>query len=212
MITNINEFKNFLLNESKSFDDVQFDNIVTRGFIANQLTKGDVGEHYYVTYYKQQNETGDLSDDKIVKSVDFIDWLKDELSYKIEAVESTLRNKIEDDKITVYRSITTDDRWFPNLLKSKCSIGTFWSYDAESAEPHWGYNDPKTNHTALIKSTIDIKHVDWVNTFQLNIDIDVEDEHEVTVLDGSPVQIEELTIDGVPVKLSQELKNKIFFA
>lgn len=211
MITTINEFKKHILNEGKSFDDVKFDDIVTSIFISKQL-ESDIGEQYYVSNYKQSTSPDELDNFKIMRSADFIDWLKEELSDKIDVVESVMRGLIDNDKITIYRSITTDDKWFENLLNSKRNIGTFWSYDAESAEPHWGYNDPKTNHTALIKSTIDIKHVDWVNTFQLNIDIDVEDEHEVTVLDGSPVQIEELAIDGVPVKLSQELKNKIFFA
>jgi len=210
MITTINEYKKYLLKENLSFELISFDDIVTDTFIHKQL-ESDLVE-YYVTNYKQLTEQDNLNNTKILKSADFIDWLKDELSDKIDIVEPILRNLIHDNKITIYRSITTDDKWFTNLLKSKRNIGTYWAYDAESAEPHWGYDNPNAKNVVLIKSTIDIQYVDWVNTFQLNIDIDLEDEHEITVLNGAPIQIEELTINNKPVKLSTELKNKIFYA
>lgn len=210
MITTINEYRKYLLKENLSFDLISFDDIVTQTFIHKQL-ESDLVE-YYVTNYQQLTEPDNKNNAKILKSADFIDWLKDELSDKIDIVEPIMRSLIHDGKITIYRSITTDDKWFTNLLKSKRNIGTFWAYDAEAAEPHWGYDNTNAKNIVLIKSTIDITYVDWVNTFQLNIDIDLEDEHEITVLDGSPIQIEELTINNKPVQVSPELKNKIFYA
>jgi hypothetical protein len=177
----------------RSIWDITYNEIVNSKFIELQENKGALNP--YVSQYmaEEHDEFFDIDDDAtgIIKTEDFQNWLKYELEFRFDKIKELFESLIENNKIKIYRALLVNDDYI-NKIKSGTikHVGIFWTYDKESAEPHWGYNDKNKQNNVLYCAEIDQQHVDWNNTLRLNLEHEyLNEEKEIRLFRNTPLSL-----------------------
>lgn len=151
--------------------------------------------------YAEENSKSidDISDDEWEDVQD--EFLREEIWFRYDIFEQKLENLIENGYISIWRAITVDEDWFNRFLKSGKHLGIYWSWDPRAAEPHWGYNSGKTIEV-VFQSKVRLEHIDKEATMMANLIPSSEEEREVTLIKGTLLKLDNLTIDGNDVDIS----------
>ena len=185
--------------------------IVTKKYIE-QLGFRD-GLEGSLDCYKYQNdieETDEFDDDDIMESPEFLEFIQMELEERFNEAKYDIERTIKNGYITIYRSMTVKPKWFDKLEKHK-HLGIFWSWDKMSAEAHWGKFE-KDYRTIKLVSKIKEKHVNWQDTFELNIDPTIGyEEREIRLFKNTPIKLSAIIVKGEEVDISN-IKEKVFRA
>ena len=204
-----------LVNEGL-LSDVKMEEILTKDF-RNNLLAGDYEIQSMVFQQCKENYIEcDIDDEeeveKVLNTEDFKEYMKYEAEYKFDEVINMISDQIKNDNIEIFRIITVGKNWIKHLEKQGNHLGIYWSFDEDTAEPHWGYNNPEKQINALIKSSINQKYVDWFKTIRANLSLSTgEEEKEITLFKSTPLKISGISINGEEQDISK-IKNKIFKA
>jgi hypothetical protein len=111
--------------------------------------------------------------------------------------------------------MTVKKDWLKHLETQGNRLGIYWSWDPDSAEPHWGYDNLKRE--IMIESKINEKYVNWIETLQQNINPNFEEEKEIRLFKNTPIKIlaiynQNAYEEGKSMRISKLLKNKVFKA
>lgn len=202
------------LNE-RYLDIVDISDVNLDGFIKKQSDK-DFLLPFIIQYaYEELGESLDYEDNdrtnEIEQTEDFKNWLKYEFEYKFDELKNDLFYNLIDENgyITLYRSMTVPNDYLDKLNNCQIKrIGEYWTYDFDSAEPHWGYNDNKRTNRIIFETKINEKYVNWDDTFRLNLEDDVyNDEKEIRLYKNTPLEIEKVWWNGEEI----ELENSCLF-
>ena len=107
--------------------------------------------------------------------------------------------------------IDSQDSFIVEDKKAHKRLGIYWSWDRTAAEAHWGKFD-KGYRTVKLISKIKEKHVDWHDTFELNINPSIgEAEREIRLFKNTPIKLNAIIVDRKPIDISK-IKDKVFRA
>jgi len=189
--------------------------------VTNEFIKGLYNDDYmiqsFVIDYLNENqqlipEDFDPNDEDLIEEFsetdDFKSWLKYELEYKFEELQSQFHELIDDDGyLTIYRSMTVPHDYLRKIKEGKIKrIGHYWTFDKDYAEPHWGYNT--NNNEIIFEAKIKENQVNWINTFRLNLEHEsINDEHEIRLFKNTPLYI--INIEFMENKVEEEIINNI---
>lgn len=191
------------INEA-SINSIEMSDILTDKYIKSYIDDGYADGLLY--YYANKDEYDD--EDEARESEGFYDLVKNELENNFEDAFYNISDRIYSGKITIFRAMTVADDWVNHLKKQGKRLGIYWSWDEDAAEAHWGKNH---KNTAVLKSEIAEKHVNWKSTLENNVNSSLSDEREITLYKNTPIKLLGLTINGKEVDIS-ELKDKKFYA
>lgn len=134
---------------------------------------------------------------------DFKKWLIYELEYRAEAFMDSIQKMFVNGKLKVWRSMRVKDDWVTNLDRQN-SLGIYWSWEKESAEPHWGYGVAPVE--VLIEAEVFQNAIDWVSTVRMNINPSYEEEKEIRLKKGSSLSLKEITVNSEKIDLGRGKK------
>lgn len=199
-------YKKFISINERRLIDISDTEIYTKEFIDNYIKEND----YLLTDYIERNDLDEDDTDEILKSYDFRnDIIADINDNYYEFCQDMELYISADDKIKLYRMITTDENWLNHLKKDGKHLGIYWSYEENAAQAHWA--DVGKHNDALITIEIKQDYIDWIDTIHQNIDNTYKEEKEIRLYKNTKIKILELKINGEPVDIS-DIKNKIFYA
>ena len=206
---NLYTYNRFLKINESSFFNFENDDILTDEYITNFIKHEDYTSEF-LDLYIEKNDI-DEDENEVRDSSEFREFIKNILEYNLNDAKENIHNVIDYDtnKITIYRAITVDDNWINHLKSQGKRLGIFWAWDERAAETHWG--DYKKKKTAVIKTSIDEKYVDWIDTFELNTHPNSIEEREIRLFKNTPLKIESITIDDEEIDMSQ-FGDKTFYA
>lgn len=114
----------------------------------------------------------------------FDEWLHDWVADKAYDVLYSIRQRLQGDKLPVFRVITADANWTPDGRHP----GIYWSWDKRAADAHWG--DFSGAHLVwMIEGAITWDAIEWVNTLAKNVCQSSSEEKEIRLIDNAPVEI-----------------------
>lgn len=161
------EYKNLLLE--KNLSSVKHKEIITKQFLHDLEMSDAYG--YFVGDYGSE-ELGEFIDpdsseaDDIGDTPEFKEWFKYELEYRFDNLMDIFKSLGTD--ITIYREMTVKSDYIQSMKDGKVKrLGEYWTYDESSAEAHWAKGG--RNNTIVFSTIIEQKYIDWINTFQLNL-------------------------------------------
>lgn len=200
-----------------SMKSVRIEDIVTKKYIDRELDTPDLEGYLYdykireLGYDWSGMEDDDLPDDEeIMESPEFMEFIQSELEDRFYDIQDSISRITKGGYITIFREMTVRADWEKNLRKHK-RLGVYWSWDEHAAEAHWG-KFIKDYKKILLVSRVKERHVDWIDTFQLNINPSLgEMEQEIRLFKNTPIKIERLYIRGKEVDIS-EIKDKVYKA
>lgn len=202
----INEEIKKIIKE-RPFDSFNNDEILNKKTIDNYMYNDSV--EGYLDYYIKQYNLEDEDEDKIRESEGFKEYIKSILEDNLNDAKENIYDTFNfDGNLYIYRAITVDDNWINHLKTEGKRLGIYWSWNPDSAETHWG-NYKKPN-IAIIEAEINEKYVNWLETFNLNMDLSLGDENEIRLFKNTPLKIISITINDKEIDLSQ-FKNKQFY-
>lgn len=187
------------------FYNIQSDDILTHKYF-NHLKKEGVFDNYENLYKSYYN----IDEDQNIDYDDLLDFIKDEFIENFENTKENIFYLIKNEKLPIFRAITVDKNWLEHLRTQGKRLGVYWTWDERAAETHWGY-DPK-KYTAILKSEINIKYIDWITTFELNSHPYYTEEKEIRLYKNTPINLKFIKINNKLKKLDYILKNKTFYA
>jgi len=188
MITTINEFKLFLIKESYFKDNDYYINK------AIELYDDNYTEEIYTMTYPD-NEIEDNREH-------YLEFLYDMFSNEIEDILEDIYYTLENTK-EIYRMITVSDEWSINNLNDK-PLGIYWSYEENSAEAHWGYNNNNYKTVLLIGKIEDINIVDIEESLLLNLNPSIgKEEKEIRLKEGNKILISLVKIDNIETEVNK---------
>jgi len=194
-----------------SMKNIDISDIVTKKYVKD-LEFSDSLEGYLYDY-KYQNDIEDdeeLDDDDIMETPEFLEFVQRELDSSFYDVQYNIERTIKNGYITIFRSMTVKPKWFEKLDKHK-HLGIFWSWDKQAAESHWGHFDKGHREIKLV-TKIKEKYVDWIDTFELNIQPTTgEDEKEIRLFKNTPIKLLAIIDGGKEIDISS-IKDKVFRA
>ena len=181
----------------------------------NDLIAGNLPDEIdnYIVNYKMENAYDDIYDEddneEIEKSKDFENWLKYELEMKYDEVSDRITDLIENNELILYRKMTVDNDWIEKLNNNQVKrLGTYWSYEEDAAEAHWGYTNSKDE--LLLVGKININYIDWAQTFSANLYLSTgEEEKEITLFKNTPIEILEIYYKDEKIKIPDGVEFKI---
>ena len=193
-MNNIFSFSKYCLLE-KSLNKVDFNEIATKEYLELQDQKSMLNAYVIDYMYEKDGEILDpdenLSD--IINSEDFKKWLIYELEVKFEDFYyDILTNYIDSNGfIKLYRAMLVDDLYLEKLKNGQIKrIGHYWTYDFDSAEPHWGYNNEDQQNKIVFETYINEKYINWIETFRLNLEHHYyNEEKEIRLFKNTPLNI-----------------------
>lgn len=193
----------------KSLYDIDFSSIPADYVGIDESASMD----QYLMYYAMHKgyDPYDYPEDEITEDDPaFKEWLRDTMEDKFIDIEWTLKEALnEDETIDIWRKMTVPENWLAHLTEHGKHLGVYWSYDEHAAEAHWG---ERFKIPARIHGRVPETSVDWETTFIMNMDPSLgEDEKEVRLHEGVPVEILEIEIDGVAQDISA-LEGRDFYA
>jgi hypothetical protein len=162
-------------------------------------------------YEDYEDEDGNIIDDEdIIETPEFVEYVQSELESKFEEVKYDIGYITKNGWITIYREMTVDPRWLNNLKRNK-RLGIYWSWDKHAAEAHWG-SFGKGHRSILLVSQVKEIHVDWVDTFKLNIHPSLgEEEKEIRLFKNTPIKLLDVYVEGEKMDIS-EVEGRVFKA
>lgn len=171
MITKLTTFKLLLEN----FNNIDIDYYVKK---CEEIYDYDEIINYYF-------EIEDVEEYKTSSPDEYYENLTEIISERFYDIIDDISNCVENTK-TIYRSITVSKDI--DLFKL-CDnpLGIYWTYDKESAEPHWGYdtNKQKIIFTGEIQNSYD---VNIEQSILLNLDPNIgEEEKEIRMFVDRPI-------------------------
>lgn len=206
-----------IINEI-SLQDVDSDDVITDDFLEDFI--GENGDNYIDIYRNIYDVDEDVDDDEILEDKYFKDFIREMLIESFEEAKDELYDNINPttNKVELYRHMTVHDNWIDHLKKQGKRIGEYWSWDESAAEAHWG--DSKLEYLAEIKSEIDDKYINWIETLEQNTHPSFKEEKEIKLFKNTPIKIvdlklfdnrnrEEIEIDDKDLNI---IKNKTFYA
>lgn len=191
------------LNES-SVNSLNVERIVTSKFLDTVLD-----DDYNSELLKGQYIEEEIIEEDEIDEEDFRKWTKYELEYLADNFISDIKKLIKDRKLIIWRAMTVNKEWESRLAQAK-HLGIYWSWDSESAEPHWGY-DSNSPFTVIMQATVDETSVNWDETIQMNINPGYTEEKEIRLVKGSKIQILSIKIDDKEIDLT-EISGERFIA
>ena len=192
------------LNES-SVNSLNIENIVTAKFLDTVLDDEFNDELLKSQYIEEENIDKDEFDEE-----DFKKWAKYEFEYLADNFISDAKRLVKDGKLKVWRAMTVNKDWESRLSSQAKHLGIYWSWDSESAEPHWGY-DASLPFTTLLEAEVNENSVNWIETIQMNINPGYVEEKEIRLIKGSKIQILSIKIDDKEIDLT-EISGERFIA
>jgi hypothetical protein len=144
-------------------------------------------EDWHIEYTMDMSTHNELEDatDENEKRAIYDRQIENYSEYIIPNVANILLNKFDSGKIRCWRAITVSQDWTP---PKDSKVGVYWSWDAKSAEAHWG-SYGNGNVECVIEALIPIQLIDWVTTLVANSNPNFDDEREIKIADGSSVEI-----------------------
>jgi len=194
-----------------SLESLDVKDIVTKD-LYNQWRGDNFLDELFLYSYADEHgkDLEDLIDSDFVDTKEFEEWYK----YEMESLFHETFNKFHYDIlngliIPIWRAITVKDNWVNHLEKFGGRLGIYWSWDKNAAEPHWGYDNGKIS--ILIESEVNVDHIDWIETIQLNMHPSYKEEKEIRLFKNTPLKIKRLEINEEEIDISN-VQNKIFKA
>jgi hypothetical protein len=173
-------------------------------------------------YANEVLNTNDFDEDEIVETEDFKKWLRNDLETEIYDLKWTFQNLLNGNGIAGWREMSVNKKWLENLRDGKIkTLGIYWSYEEEAAEPHWGYAEGKEDIYVRLKGILNVKDVNWIETFDANLYPSLgEDEKEIRMKEHGRIKLEEIKIlgsdtdelEGKLIKLTPEILKKPYQA
>jgi len=123
----------------------------------------------------------------------FQEWLKSYAENQVYDAVSRLASGVQSDnkgRILVFREIMANPDWIQNI--NVRGLGEYWAWDKRAAEAHWGMEG---SVRYLISAAVDPRLVHWERTLQVNADPSYEEEKEIYVPEGSPMEVLQLEAD-----------------
>lgn len=203
-----------------SMGQIDISQIVNKDYIDGLDTSPIEGFLYMYKYTElQMNDPDDdyededgniIEDEDLVETPEFFEYVQSELESKFEDVKYDIGHITKGGWITIYRKMTVDPKWLNNLKRNK-HLGIFWSWDKHAAEAHWGSFGKGHREITLISRVKEI-HIDWVDTFQLNISPSTgEEEREIRLFKNTPIKLIAVWVEGENMDIS-EIEDKVFRA
>jgi len=208
-VRNILSFKLF----EKNLSNVTSGEIVTKKFIDLQDNK-DFLSPYAVQYAWEENRENIDPDNEaydIIKTKEFQDWLAYELEYRFDNLKDEFNMLVRGNKVTLYREMMVGKDYLEKMKTGKIKrIGRYWTHDEDHVEPHWGHNDPKSKESIIFETDISQEHIDWIETFRLNLEHEyMNDEKEVRLFKNTPLILTNVTWNGNVIPANElEVINK----
>lgn len=194
---------------------VRIENIVTKNYLKHELDTPDLEgflwdfkSRYNITDDEIEDEHG--SEEDFMETEEFMDFVRELLDDRFEDIKYKIGRITKGGYITIFREMTVKPNWEKNLAKHK-HLGIFWSWDEGAAEAHWG-TFSKGYRNILLITKVREKHVDWIDTFMVNIHPSYEEEKEIRLFKNTPIKIEGLFINGKEYDMPPEIQNKVFKA
>lgn len=201
-------FKEYLIE--MSMKQINVSDIVNKKMISLLDSSQLEGYLYSYKYENDIEEEDDFDDEDIMDSDEFIEFVQDQLEDRFHDVQYDIGATIKGGYITIYRDMTVKSNWFKNLEKHK-HLGIYWSWDKGAARAHWGKFE-KEYKTIKMVSKIKEVHVDWLDTFALNLDPSIgEDEREIRLFKNTPIKLDAIWLGGKKIDISN-IKDKVFRA
>jgi hypothetical protein len=184
---------------AKTINESSFDSIVDSIEFSNVFTE------------EMLDDIKELYGHELMDSEENQYRLSSELEDKFSSLISDFDDLIENEQISIYRKISVDDKWIRNLKNDNRAIGIYWSWEQDAAEAHWGYAEGLKEIT--LESKVNIGSIDWLTTFQQNVNPSYDEEKEIRLNPGVPVKlIAVYDKEGNNIPLPPEIKNKTFKA
>lgn len=154
-----------------------------------------------------------LEDEEFKDSEEFKNWMKYKIEARFHETKNAFRDRIiEEDKIDIWREMMVSDNWIEHLEKQGNRLGEYWSWDPDAAESHGGYGKDDKSHRISIESSIEIEHINWVETIKANMHPNYVDEREIRLFKNTPLKIKAI-YDENNIELNiNKIKNKKFKA
>lgn len=155
---------------------------------------------YAVDYqWEEHREQLDPENDsevyKITSSEDFKEWLKFELEFRFDELKDLFGSL--GNKFPIYREMSVSSDYLQKMKEGKVKrIGRYWTYNKESAEAHWGHNNDQLESKILFESIIHNEHVDWIETFRLNLEHEsMNEEKEIRLFKNTKLTLNSIIFD-----------------
>lgn len=197
------------INES-DFNSIKESDVITDE-LYKQWKQDDYLDDLFSWEYAGENGMKDISElpEDFLESEEYDDWFKYEMSYRCqETINMFNYDIIIGNELSIYRMIVVNDEWIENL-KQGDSLGIYWSYEEDAAEPHWGYNNA-ANHV-LIEALVNVDDINWIKTIQANMHPSYTQEKEIYLDKNTPIKLISIKINGNNYNINK-LKNQIFKA
>ena len=193
----------------KAIEDINVKDIVTKQYIDEQHQKDFLGP-FVAQYLQEENgeyfnwDDDEEKTDEIINDSDFKNWLEYELEVRFDDFRDTINDltNYSESRLILYRAMSVPADYLDKMIFGKVKrLGHYWAYSKEKAEPHWGYNDEKLNHSIIFEIKIPDDQVDWIETFRLNLEHDFyNDESEIRLFKNTPINIENISWDEADVE------------
>lgn len=131
--------------------------------------------------------------DVLVSEYEFVDWYMESKYVDFSLFfDSFYYNELtqiisesENNQIPIYRSlyIYKDD----DLHKKHSGVGVYWTYNKNNAEAYSG-TKTKSKHEIILKAEVDIRNIDWEQTFFKSV-YNLSDEEEIETRDYATVKM-----------------------
>jgi hypothetical protein len=185
MITNINEFKKYIINETV----LNYEEELIDDYLSNI-------DDYELYVYQYKDETyyidNDLDDDEIEDSEDFKNWLNYEIIYKLDNLFEEFKRLFSDGTCTLYRKISVSNDWFNNIQEYQ-TMGIYWTDNESLAESYW--SDGNKNEV-LLATTVKSEQVNWKKTYIERIKIFTGDaESEIQLKKDTIIYLDNIEIN-----------------
>ena len=189
----------------RSYDNFKIDDIINNKFIELQGEKDFLGPYVSQYMHEEHNEFFEIWEDSsdIEESNDFKEWLIYELEYRYEKLRDLFLSLIDNGYITLYRSMMVQEDYLNKMEAGQIKrLGIFWTYDIESAEPHWGYDKDNRSKEIILEIKINEEYINWVETYRLGLEHEfMNEEKEMRLFKNTPIDIQNIIFDGKEVDL-----------
>jgi len=209
---------NFLFE--MAIEAVDIKDVVTKDLINQYLGDDFVLDLFCYSFSNENNldYTKLQEDEEFKQSKEFRNWVIYEIECKFHETRDKFKYEIIDgNEITIWRKMKVEKNWLKHLEKQGNRLGIYWSWDPDVAEPHWGYDIKGKEKEIMIESSIGIEYINWIETLRVNMHPLYEDEKEIRLFKNTPLKIiaiydQNSYENGVEMKISSQIKNKIFKA
>jgi hypothetical protein len=180
---------------------IQTNDIITDEYIQN-IIDNELDEWIIGEYKQEKGLDIDIND---IDEIDFSLWLKNYLIDRFENIKYRINSKINNNKIIIWRAIEVPEDWYNNLITNGGKLGIYWTFNKNSADTYEGDGD--YNNKVIIEAIVNIKYVDWVETYKCNLHLLFgEAESEIRLYKKSPLKIISIEINKTEVDI-KNLKN-----